>query len=91
MSISAFIFGYAFGINLFTFLAYGIDKLKAKRGWWRIPESTLLILALIGGSIGAWIGIYAWRHKTQHLKFKYGVPIILLLQTALFIYIYLNT
>ena len=62
---------------------YGIDKLKAKHGKWRIPESTLLGLAVIGGSIGAWLGMRTWHHKTMHKKFKYGIPLILMLQVVL--------
>lgn len=73
---------YLLAINLFTFVAYGIDKLKAKRHRWRIPEAKLLLLAIAGGSIGAWMGMFVWHHKTMHKKFKYGVPAILFLQTA---------
>jgi uncharacterized membrane protein YsdA (DUF1294 family) len=61
-------------LNVITFFVYGIDKWKAKKGKWRISEATLLILAIIGGSIGAWLGIKVWHHKTMHKKFKYGVP-----------------
>ncbi len=70
-------------INVVTFIAYGIDKWKAKNNMWRIPESTLLGLAAIGGSLGAWLGMQTFRHKTQHTKFTIGVPVILLLQIAL--------
>ena len=77
-------------LNIITFIVYGIDKLKAKKGWWRIPETTLLLLAAIGGSIGAWLGMMVWRHKTQHLKFKYGVPAIILLQVAFVWWMYLK-
>ena len=73
-------------INVVTFFIYGIDKLKAKHGWWRIPEATLLALAVLGGSIGAWLGMKVWHHKTQHKKFKYGLPVILILQIALAVY-----
>ena len=73
---------YILGINVITFVIYGIDKLKAKKGKWRIPESTLLLLAIIGGSIGAWLGIKVWHHKTMHKKFKYGIPAIIILQIA---------
>jgi uncharacterized membrane protein YsdA (DUF1294 family) len=66
--------------NVITFFVYGIDKWKAKKGKWRISEATLLILAIIGGSIGAWLGIKVWHHKTMHKKFKYGVPAIIVLQ-----------
>ena len=71
------------GINVLTFLVYGIDKWKAKQGRWRISEATLLMLAVIGGSIGALLGMQVWRHKTMHKKFKYGLPLILLAQIVL--------
>jgi uncharacterized membrane protein YsdA (DUF1294 family) len=74
---------YLVAINVVTFFLYGIDKRKAKRGKWRIPEATLLGLAVIGGSIGAWLGMRAWHHKTMHKKFKYGIPLILIAQIAL--------
>ena len=80
---------YLIVINIVTFLVYGIDKLKAKQGSWRISEATLLILAVIGGSIGAMLGMKVWRHKTMHKKFKYGLPLILLVQIAL-IYLILD-
>ena len=74
---------YILCINLLTFLVYGIDKDKAKKGSWRISEATLLLLANIGGSVGAWLGMKTWHHKTMHKKFKYGLPLILLAQIAL--------
>ena len=74
-------------INALTFLVYGIDKWKAKQGRWRISEGTLLILAIIGGSIGALLGMKVWHHKTKHKKFKYGLPLILLAQIALIYFI----
>jgi len=70
-------------INIVTFFLYGIDKWKAKRSKWRVPESTLLWWAVFGGSIGALFGIKVWHHKTQHKKFKYGVPAILIAQIAI--------
>ena len=70
-------------INILTFAVYGIDKWKARQGSWRISEATLLMLAVIGGTIGALLGMQVWRHKTMHLKFKYGLPLILLAQIAL--------
>lgn len=78
-------------INAITFLVYGIDKYKAAKGKWRIPESTLLMLAAIGGSIGAWAGVKVWRHKTLHKKFKYGIPAIIILQIAICCYIAFKT
>ena len=74
---------YLIFINIVTFLVYGIDKWKAKQGSWRISEATLLMLAVIGGTIGALLGMQVWHHKTMHLKFKYGLPLILLAQIAL--------
>ena len=67
-------------MNTFSFLIYGIDKLKAMKGCWRVPEAFLLLLAVAGGSIGALLGMRVWRHKTLHRKFRYGVPAIILLQ-----------
>ena len=74
---------YLIAINIVTFIVYGIDKVKAMKGKWRISEATLLLLAVIGGSIGAWLGMKTWHHKTMHKKFKYGLPLILLAQIAL--------
>ena len=74
---------YLIVINILTFAVYGIDKWKAKQGSWRISEASLLMLAVIGGTIGALLGMQVWRHKTMHLKFKYGLPLILLAQIAL--------
>ena len=78
---------YLIAINVVTFFLYGIDKWKAKRAKWRIPEATLLMLAVMGGSIGAWLGMKVWHHKTLHKKFKYGLPLILMAQVALVIWI----
>ena len=74
---------YLIVINILTFAVYGIDKWKAKQGSWRISEATLLMPAVIGGTIGALLGMQVWRHKTMHKKFKYGLPLILLAQIAL--------
>ena len=74
---------YLLGINVLTFLIYAIDKWKARRGKWRIPEDTLIWLAIAGGSVGALLGMYFFRHKTQHKKFTLGVPAILLVQAVL--------
>lgn len=75
-------------LNALTFIVYGIDKWKARHGKWRIPEATLLLLAVAGGSVGAWLGMKAWHHKTKHKKFKFGVPLIFILQVALLVYIH---
>ncbi len=81
---------YLLGINAVTFIVYGIDKYKAKKAKLRIPEATLLLLAVLGGSIGAWMGMKVWHHKTMHKKFKYGIPAILLIQIALMTYLHVN-
>ena len=78
---------YLATINIVAFLMYGIDKWKAKRSKWRVSETALLVLAVIGGSIGAWLGMKTWHHKTLHKKFKFGVPLILTAQILLLIYI----
>ena len=78
---------YLAAINLVTFLVYGIDKLRAKRGAWRIPEKTLFLLPLLGGSVGAIAGMKVFHHKTKHWYFKYGLPLILLAQVALVVWL----
>ena len=70
-------------INLVTFAVYGIDKRRARRGAWRVPEKTLFLLPLLGGSVGALLGMRVFRHKTKHWYFVWGVPAILLAQIAL--------
>ena len=69
---------------------YGIDKSKARRGAWRIPEKTLFLLPLLGGSVGALLGMKVFRHKTKHWYFVWGIPIILLAQTALAAWLWLR-
>lgn len=77
---------YLLIINVVAFFLYGIDKLKAKHGKWRISELTLLLFAAAGGSVGAWAGMKIWHHKTQHWKFKIGLPLILVLQLTVAVY-----
>ena len=77
---------YLLIINLIGILIMYIDKRKAKYGKWRIPEKTLLIIALLGGSVGTIIGMYAFRHKTQKLKFVLGFPTILISETIVITY-----
>ena len=84
------ILGYLLAVNIATFFLYGIDKYKAKKNKWRISEATLLLMAVIGGSIGAWIGMRLWHHKTMHKKFKYGIPLIIIMQIALVVYLLTN-
>lgn len=77
---------YVICINLVAFLVMGIDKWKAKRGAWRIKESTLFVLVLLGGGIGGIAGIYTFRHKTQKAYFKYGFPVIIVAQIVAIIW-----
>ena len=79
---------YLLAVNIATFFLYGIDKYKAKKNQWRISEATLLTMAAIGGSIGAWAGMRLWHHKTMHKKFKYGIPLIIIMQIALVAYLH---
>ena len=70
-------------INVVTFAVYGIDKRRARRGAWRVPEKTLFLLPLLGGSLGALLGMRVFHHKTKHWYFVWGIPVILLVQAAL--------
>ncbi len=70
-------------INVVTFAVYGIDKRRARRGAWRVPEKTLFLLPLLGGSLGALLGMRVFHHKTKHWYFVWGIPAILLVQAAL--------
>ena len=76
-------------INLFSFVLFGADKARAKKGAWRIPERTLILSAVLGGSVGAMAGMQMFRHKTRHRKFTIGLPVIFALQAAVFFYFYL--
>lgn len=78
------LYWYLLVINILAFFCYGLDKLKAKRNARRISERALLLTALVGGSVGAWLGMLVWRHKTKHAMFSIGVPVMLLLQVALY-------
>lgn len=75
-------------INLLTFIVYGADKHRARKGKWRVPEKTLFLLPLLGGSIGALLGMRVFHHKTKHWYFVWGIPAILLAQIALAVWIY---
>lgn len=87
MNVHVIIIYYLLVINAVAFFVYGIDKLKARKGRWRISEATLLLLAIVGGSIGSWLGMKVWHHKTMHRKFQYGLPVIFLLQLAIAVYL----
>ena len=79
----AIIIYYLLTINLLTFVTYGIDKYKARHKHWRVREASLLLLAALGGSPAALLAMHLFRHKTQHNKFRYGVPAILIAQVLL--------
>lgn len=80
MTVLGILAAYLIIMNLVGFAMMGIDKRKAMKKLWRIPESTLFIIAIIGGSIGSIIGMRVFHHKTRHWYFVYGMPLILLLQ-----------
>ena len=81
---------YLIVVNLLTWIIYGIDKWKAKRRAWRIPERTLLLFASVGGCTGALAGMLMFRHKTRKLKFMIGVPVIFVVESISFAYIFLR-
>ena len=87
MTTEQLILIYLIAMNVVTFFMYGIDKWKDKRSKWRISEATLLRLAVIGGSIGAWLGMKVWHHKTMHKKFQFGIPLIIVAQVAMIIWL----
>lgn len=75
---------YLIIINIIGFLSMGIDKYKAIKDEWRIPERTLFIIAILGGSLGSWIGMYTFHHKTKHWYFVVGMPLILIIEAYLY-------
>ena len=79
---------YVLFVNVVTFLMYGVDKWNAMKNQWRIPEKTLFGIAVIGGSIGAYVGMRLFHHKTKKPKFYIGIPLIFVVQIAMLIYIY---
>ena len=81
---------YFVAINIITFFVMWLDKRKAKKGKWRIPENTLLLLVLLGGGIGGIAGMYTFRHKTQKMKFVIGFPVILICEIILILKIILH-
>lgn len=85
MNVIQLLLSYFTAVNFIGFALMGIDKYKAKKRAFRIPEATLFIVAVIGGSIGSIAGMYIFRHKTRHRSFVYGMPFILILQIALII------
>ena len=81
---------YLFLVNVLGFVIMYLDKRKARRGAWRISESSLLTVAVLGGSIGVFLGMYLFRHKTRKLKFVMGIPLILAFQAFLILQFYKN-
>ena len=85
MNAITLIIVYLIIINFISFILMGVDKSKARKRSWRIPESTLFVLALIGGSIGSIAGMHLFHHKTRHWYFLYGMPAILIIQILIVI------
>ena len=80
MDVLLIIIVYIVMMNLVSFALMGIDKYKAKKKAWRIPEATLFLFAIFGGSIGSILGMFLFHHKTRHWYFRFGLPLILILQ-----------
>lgn len=81
---------YLLIINVVALIAYAVDKFKAQHNRWRIPEATLIIMAFLGGALGAFLGMYLFRHKTKHWKFRILVPLALVLWIAAVVFLYMN-
>ncbi len=90
MELSDLLVGYIVIVNICGFLVMGLDKYKAIRNSWRVPEKTLFLFSLIGGSLGTWAGMYFFRHKTKHWYFEVGMPAILIAQVAIAYFIKIN-
>ncbi len=80
MDVVLIIIAYVIMMNLVSFALMGIDKYKAKKKTWRIPEATLFLFAIFGGSLGSTLGMFVFHHKTRHWYFRYGLPLILIVQ-----------
>lgn len=87
MKLYEIILSYLLMINIFTMYTFFLDKSKAKNKKWRIKESTLFLLSIVGGSLGALLGMKLFKHKTKHWYFKYGIPFILIVQIILTAYV----
>jgi Predicted membrane protein len=81
--------GYLLLVNLIALILYGVDKAKAKKGAWRIPERVLILSAFLGGAAGALAGMLLFRHKTKHLKFRILVPLALVLWIGILTYLFI--
>ena len=87
MNVIALLLAYIVVINVIGFALMGIDKAKARKRAWRIPEATLFLIALVGGSLGTTVGMRVFRHKTLHWYFVFGMPAILLVQILLILFV----
>lgn len=81
------VIAYFIVMNIAGFASMGIDKAKAKKHAWRVPEATLFAIAILGGSIGSILGMYHFRHKTKHWYFVVGMPVIFFIQLAIAVYL----
>ena len=90
MNTLGWIIGYVILINLLGFVIMGLDKSRARNHDWRIAESTFFIIAVIGGSLGCILGMYTFRHKTKHWYFKWGLPLIFIIELTIVAYIFLS-
>ena len=88
MKLSTLFFFYLILINLAGFFSMRLDKQKARKGTWRIPEKTLFLFALLLGSLGTFLGMHTFHHKTRHWYFRYGIPVLLLAQVVIIGYFY---
>ncbi len=86
--ITIFVAVYLLLMNLWGFASMGLDKQRARRGKWRVPEKTLFLVALLGGSLGSTVGMHVFHHKTKHWYFRYGLPVIFLAQAAVAVWLY---
>ena len=85
-----FLFFYLIAINVFTFSLMGVDKNLARNRQWRVSECALFLGSLLGGSAGTWLGMYLFRHKTRKKRFVIGIPVILLIQSAILLWLLLK-
>lgn len=88
MTVVQVILYYLVAMNVFGFLFMGLDKWKAKKRAWRIPEATLLLIAALGGAIGSMVGMHLFHHKTRHWYFLYGIPAMLVIHILLGLFVW---
>lgn len=88
--IGWYVSGYLIFMNLIGIAVMGMDKSKARKHQWRIPEKTLFFVSILGGSVGTWAGMYLFRHKTKHWYFVIGMPLILILQLGIVFFVWMQ-